>query len=271
MARLAKPWYRASLMRWYVTLDGVQISLDISGDGPEEQAKAVAAVAALVAARNPAPIQPQPPQPTQTGRTVADAVGEFLLKRKPRISTGCWKQYDVCLRVHFLPVFGNRLLNSLTADEIEGWADRPEWSNSTRHGRIGTVLTFLKWAKHPLKVTRPPMESRGAEAVLSDEDFAKVIAAAKAEGYGSDLAALLSTLRETGARPQEIAGLTVAMIDWDNRLARLREHKGRRHGADRVIHFGALAMETLYKQREKHGEGHLFRTRNNNPWKPAQP
>lgn len=267
MARLAKPWYRASLMMWYVTLDGVQVSLNISGDTPEAQARAVSAVAALVAARgctNPQPVQ------SPHVRTVAEAVAEFLLKRKPRISPGCWRQYDVALRVHFLPAFGTRPLASLTPEEIEEWADRPDWSNSTRHGRIGTVLTFLKWAKNPLKISRPPMESRGSDSVLTDEQFTKVMTAARAEGYGSDLAALLSTLRESGARPQEIAALTVAAVDWDNRLARIREHKGRRHGGDRIVHFSTLAMETLHKQREKHGDGYLFRTRNGNPWKPSQ-
>ncbi|VTT98958.1 phage integrase family protein : Phage-related integrase OS=Rhodopirellula baltica SWK14 GN=RBSWK_01414 PE=4 SV=1: Phage_integrase [Gemmataceae bacterium] len=279
MPKRPGPWFRKSRMSWFATVQEKQYQLPVRDES--DRAAAAAAyqqlLADLAAALRSQPPQPPPPpdlaravEPARPLPTVAAAAGQFLDRRRARLAAPSFRQYDIALRVHLVPAFGPRPVASLAAEEIEEWADRPEWSNSTRHNRIGTVMTFLKWAGHPLKIARPPMESRGADAVLTDEAFARVLAAARAGGYGSDLEALLVTLRGTGARPSEVAGLTVASVDWANRLARLREHKSRRHGhGDRVIHFSSPVMEVLTGQRARHGSGHLFRTSRGNPWRPA--
>lgn len=266
--RRAGVWYRRSRNMWYCTgRNKTQIPLGVYGEENREAAEAERRGLLQTAKLSPLTTPAVPVDPSET---VSRLVRDFLVARRPRVSAGTWSQYDYCLRISFLPAFGHRAVTTLVPDELEAWADRPDWSNSTRHGRLGTVMTFLKWAKHPLKVTRPPMESRGAEAVITDEQFAAVVAAARGERYGTDLAALLTVLRETGARPAEVAGLTVASVDWGNQSVRLREHKTKRHGGDRVIHFGPPAMEVLNRQRAKYDSGHLFRTRHGRPWESAQ-
>jgi integrase len=156
---------------------------------------------------------------------------------------------------HFIACFGPRPLDSLTAEEVEEWAARPAWSSSTRHDYLGRLQTFLRWAKHPLALHRPPKESRGADTVLTDKQFAKVLSHAT-----GDLKPLLQVLRETGARPQEIARLEAASIDWPNRCARLKHHKGSHRGLDRVVHFSAKAMRILRQQQGRYKDGLLFRT-----------
>ncbi|MBA4189215.1 MAG: hypothetical protein C0467_14555 [Planctomycetaceae bacterium] len=277
MPRSPSAWYRTSRGMWVGLIAGKLQSLGITDPNAKEAAEAV--FLQLLAALStttlkpaafgslPAPAVIQPTTPISAPRTVSEAALEFLEKRKPKISPECWRQYDITLRVHFLPVFGSRLISSLTAEEIEDWADRRTWSSSTQNNNIGTVQTFLRWAKNPLSVNRPPKESRGAESVLSDEQFAKVVEAASRGDYGSDLVAFLKLLRETGARPQEIARLTVESTDWVNSCLRTKVHKGRRHGSERVVHFNTAAMEILTTQREKYGAGHLFRTCRGNPWR----
>src|SRR6185436_18257371 len=100
--------------------------------------------------------------------------------------------------------------------EIEDWANRPAWSNSYRAGCLGAVSTFLRWAKFPLELRRPPKESRGADAVISEEQFAVVLRESRVSSAATDFPELLTVLRETGARPGEVAGLTVESVDWPN-------------------------------------------------------
>ena len=124
--------------------------------------------------------------------------------------------------------------------EFEAWAARPGWSNSTRASYLAVVRQLARWAGLPTRIRRPPVESRGADTCLTDEQFAAVLAALPPRsGRAGDLRELLTALRETGARPQELAGLTAEQVDWENRCASLAEHKGRRHTARRLIYFNA--------------------------------
>jgi integrase len=250
---------------WFATLDGKQVSLGITDPDDASGAQAaqralVEQFAAAVAARMGPAAVPVP--------TVRASVAAYLARVATRIGAGTLRGYRFSLVTHFCAEFGDRALNTLTAEEIEDWARGKKWSNSAANTKLGDVLTWLKWAKHPLRIRRPPKESRGADVALTDEQFARVIGAIDSR-YGGDLVQLLRLLRETGARPGEGAALTAEMIDWPNKCARLKQHKTRhRSGKDRVIYFNAAALAILEAQREKHGRGHLFRTRGSNqPYK----
>jgi integrase len=246
MARVPSPWFRSG-RGWYVQVAGRQHFLT---KGTQEEAER--ALAAILARLTSVPAAP--------ARTVAEAVGAFLARQAGRVSAECLRQYRIALDVHLVRTLGARDVSSLTADELEEWARNPRWSSSTRHGRLGAVATFLKWAGHPLKLARPPKESRGADAVLTDEQFERVLSAYDPK-YGGDLRELLRVLRLTGARPGEVIGLTSDGIDWPNACARLRKHKGAARGRARVLYFNSAALAILGRQRDRYGSGLLFRTR----------
>jgi integrase len=258
MPRRAGPWYRRERAMWFATHLGKQHPLGITD--PDAREAAEAALRELVARLLAAPPKPADAKPS---RPVGALVPEYLRTRK--VSAGTLRAYRFALETHFLPAFGARPLASLAADEIEAWADRPGWSSSYRHNTLGAVGTFLAWAGHPLDLHRPPKESRGGDTVLSDAQFARVLAAYDS-GYGGDLAALLTVLRETGARPQEVARLTCEVVDWPNACARLKGHKTARHGRARTLYFSAAAAAVLAAQRAKYAGGFLFRTRKGNPY-----
>lgn len=255
---------------WFANIAGKQTPLGITDPADEPGAalareRLIAEFASAVAARIPS----QPSAPADA-RTAAKAVAGFLESRRG-LAPPTLAGYRLALN-HFCADFGARPLLTLGAAEVERWADRPGWSSSTRNTYLGAVMTMLKWACHPLPIRRPPKESRGAETILTDEQFERVLVAAACRiAVRGDLRELLRVLRETGARPQEVAPLTCEAVDWENACVRLKKHKTRRHtGADRVIHFNAAAMALLRAQRAEHGSGVLFRTRAGNAFGNAQ-
>lgn len=205
--------------------------------------------------------QAKPLPSTLPTETVARAAERFLAHRAPRVEPGTLRGYQTAMK-HFTGAFGKRPVCTLSADEIEDWWRGKPWASSTTNTHVGAVQTFLAFAGSPLKLARPPKESRGADTCLSDEQFARVLTELRATGPNQgDLCELLTVLRESGARPQEIAPLTVEGVDWENTCAIRRRHKTwRKTGKVRVIHFSEAAMRVLSAQREKYGAGVLFRT-----------
>lgn len=277
------PWFRRN-RGWFVTVNKKQHSLGVSD--PKDVAGAMlaakklieelsAGIAAKLGESHKPSVQPA------TGPTVAECVAAFLAIQERKVAAG--KVQPVSLANLKLPMIaltathGSRAIGTLTAEELETWADRPEWSSSTQHGYLGSIQRMLKHSGitlHP-PLRRPPMESRGAETMLTDKQFAAVlteIRRPKINGKGGkDFAEFLLVLRECGARPQEIAQLRAECMDWANACARLKYHKTRKYtGADRVIHFNVKAMKVLVAQRKKYkGDGLLFRTRDGNSYSPT--
>jgi len=263
-----------------VTIEGRQILLEGIEPGDREGAEkaAQAALVEQLSAGIAANLRLQPvgcePTPPITGPTVAEAVARYLAESERRMLLGKIKpetldSYRLALG-HFCDAFGGERLNSLAATVIEDWAAKPDWSPSTQNTYLGTVQQLFKAAGVALSIRRPPKESRGAEVVLTDEQIQLVlIELKKYKRAKGDLCELYRVLRETGARPQEIARLRVDGIDWTNACTRVREHKTRRHtGADRLIPFTREAMRILEGQREKYkSEGLLFRTRAGNAYR----
>lgn len=282
MPRRARPWYRAGRSMFYVQIDGKQHALGVTDPADEAGAKAaheklIEQLAAQVAERlgqtQRKPNADQTSVPTNNpGQSVADATAAYLALCDRKAAAGkvglrCVANYRLAL-AHFTVAFGSQSTTTLTAEAVEGWADRPDWSNSYRHNTLGTVQQMLRHAKVLLEISRPPKESRGGDSVLTDEQFDLVLKHAVRGKYPGDLKALLQVLRETGARPGEASCLTAEMIDWPRASATLKQHKTRKKtGRDRTIHFNVAAMMILRAQREKWGSGLLFRTRAGNAYR----
>lgn len=266
------PWFRKG-RGWFVTVDGKQYALDVVDQ--KDEAGASEAAAKFIASLSAGIAEKLSVQPTGPTTTASDAVAAFLLGIEKRVAAGKTQPSSltnlrICL-LSFTGVFGKRAVGSLTAEELEGWADRPEWSASTQHVYLANVQRVLRSVGIALAVQRPHKESRGADTCLSDEQFAAVMVEAKKfKGVHHDFPEFLQALRETGARPQEIASLRSEWVDWANCCTRLRHHKTRRYtGTDRIIHFNSKAMAVLLKQRKRYGDtGLLFRTRDGNSYRP---
>ncbi len=244
------PWYRKSRNMWFVTIDGVQVALNVSG--PNSKQEAQDALAALFAAAKGAAAK-SAGSPAQPALTLESAVAQFLAQNATRIKPTTLHGYRWFLG-QFLDHFGkNCLIGTLTAHQIEKSANRPKWSQSTKHDYLGTVGTFLRGAGYELRLRRPPKESRGADAVWTENEWYMIYGAAR-----GDFKPLLTVLRETGCRPAEAAGLTVESVDWERRHCRLKQHKNSGKGKARVLVFPEALVAVLEDQRRARHRGHLF-------------
>jgi integrase len=124
------------------------------------------------------------------------------------------------------------------------------------------IASVFKRAGCPVRFDRPATESRGPDVALTDEQFARVLAAVHpGRRLRSDLAELLTVLRESGHRPAEVTRLTAEAFDWASCSVVVRQHKTKRKtGRNRLLVFNSAAMAVLSRQRERYGTGLLFRT-----------
>lgn len=265
MSRPSAPWFRKGRRMFCSTIDGKQVILIRGDDTPENRRLAEEKHAELLAAASKIVAASVPIQSV----TMSDAAAKFLASTARRHAAGRLADNTAasyrCIAGHVVAAFGERPASSITADELELWADRPEWSSSYQAQVLCVAELILRAASVVLDppVRRPPIESRGADTVLTDDQFTRLVADLERNGSASaDAGPLLRVLRECGARPSEVSGLTVDAVDWVGKCARLRKHKTRRKtGRDRIIYFTDAAMTVLERQRKKWGTGLLFRTR----------
>jgi integrase len=203
------------------------------------------------------------PEAKAEAPTVAEVVAAFLADAEARLKPATVRGYRDFLEP-FSECFGNVKADRITPAQAETFARKPEWSNSTRHDFLSALAVAFRWAErtgllgsNPLRhLRKPPMESRGDKALVSEDTHIRLMK--KAPAYFKPFLALLYL---TGARPGEIAAITAENFDEGNALVRLKEHKTARHGKSRTIFLCPEAVALLRVQKAEYGSGHLLRNR----------
>lgn len=254
MPRTARPWYRVGRGQWYGRMDGKPVPLGVFG--PDQQAAAVAAFAQLLGQMTKPAAGDSPPARADPPASVADAVAAFLAHRKARVKPVTLAAYARHCKI-ISREWGHLAAAALPAAAVEDFAlGRATWARNQRRNFLATVELVLRHAGRAVKLDKPARESAGAESVIPEETHRLAVAAAD-----GDLGPLLEYLWHTGCRPSEATGLTVDAVDREAGTARLREHKTRGKGKQRVVYLSPDALAVLAAQRAKHGAGLLFRSR----------
>ena len=127
----------------------------------------------------------------RTGATFADAVAEYMrwLEQDRARKPTTLRAYESIMRAHLLPVFGERRLDDITADEVDAWSAQLAargLANATRL-RILTCLfgvmkrakrvahsgSFAKWASlHEADLARNWRRARAQEPLSRIEPLA---------------------------------------------------------------------------------------------------
>lgn len=258
MARPAQPWFYAAKNTWYVWDGDRKVSLGVRGE--DNKAEAMKAWHRLMANGKP-PAEADVP-------SVEEIVSAFLVDANDRLKPDTVRGYGFLLRP-FARQHGKIKADRLTAALAETYARQAEWTNSTRHDFLSVVAIVFRWAErkgllasNPIRhLTKPPMESRGDKAIITDADHAKLLNAAP--GYFKPFLRLLYL---TGARPGEVAAITAENFDATNAVVRLKEHKTARHGRARIIVLPPEAVTLLEGLKGKNPTGHLVRNRLGRPY-----
>lgn len=226
-----------------------------------------------MAAGPPGGNPPQPaarPAPTATVAAVLDGYLGDLTARGAKPNTA---RVTAGFFTPFRRGFGGRPAAGVRPHDVEAFARRPAWSAATQNAALTAIVSAFRWAAraglipaNPLDgVRKPPKRSRGADAVISPDDFAKLCDAAPAA-----FRPFLRGLWLTGARPGELARLTAADVDFTAGVAVLAEHKAAGvTGRPRLIFLSPDALGLLRRQADLHPAGPLFRNRAGNPWSAA--
>jgi integrase len=241
MARPQKPWFRTGKDTWYATVHGKKVSLGVKDKENET-----------------------PKLPVRVGMVIR----AFLADAESRAKAKTMRIYRYFL-LPFAEAHGERPVDDLKPTLAQAYSRKPAWKQQTRHSFLTTLVTAFRWAEQagmvdrsPLVgVRKPPKASRGMEALLTPEEYARLLDAA------TPLFRLfLKVLYGSGARPGEVAAITAENFDPDAGLVRLAEHKTSHKGFRRVIYLTPEAVALLVQQRERYQSGLLLRNSRGQAW-----
>jgi len=169
------------------------------------------------------------PGMVRTGATFADAAAEWLRfieedrARKP----STLRDYRSALKVHLLPVFGDRPLESITDDDIEEWRrGLSGMSNRMKnkliiqlHGIFRRARSVYKLPTNPVAlIEKHPIRASGDIQVFAPEEVWALVRAAANE---TD-AAIYLTAAFTGLRMGELLALRWREVDFVGSTIRVR-------------------------------------------------
>ena len=267
MPRRSRPWFRSDRSMWYSQVGGKQVALHVTD--PNDEPTALAALKRIIdehlaAKAGSGRVRTKSRQAECPGgdkvagdlpQTVADVVAAFLADAKSRVKPLTLKGYEWYLG-QFLARFGSEIACQLDPKRIEADARRTDWSNTTRANYIATIATCLKFAGVELPLRKPPRESAGADTVIPERDYRRMLTMVQGDWPG-----LLALLWETGCRPAEARAATIADVDATARVIRLKDHKTAGHtGRPRIIHLNDAAWSVVERQVERYRDkGPLFR------------
>ncbi len=232
------PWFWQAKGTWYATVEGKRANLRVKGEG--NRGEAVKAWHRVMAGVLPdTPTSPTPvPMPMVNRVTVKQLGDAFLADAEGRMSKACRRNYSLFLDA-FTAGVGGRDAESMTDADVVRVSQKPGWSQTYRAGFIGCVLTVYRWGVRAKRIgtnpigemKKPAKESRGADAVVSEDDHRKLLA--HADPMFADF---LRLLWATGARPGELTGITADMVRrLSNGVLPLKDHKTARKGKGRSL------------------------------------
>jgi integrase len=253
------PWFREFDGWWYVTIRGKRYKL---ARGEENREAALAEwhrVQALGDAEESKQANP------------VWIIFERFLEHKAQDKQRSYRDYRDNFQ-DFKDKHPDLRVSQLTPAIVNAWLrSHTTWSDSTKAIAVVRILAALNWAakpeqgiidRNPIRgMKRPPLSSRGEEAILDDEDFGILCEAATP--FVRDA---LAFLRQTGTRPGNLEHITAETIDWSSRCVRLRTHKTyAKTVTPLVIPLPRAAMELLERLCREHPSGPVFLTKTGRP------
>lgn len=244
---MRRPYFRKDRNAWYGVINGRRTKL------AEDKATAFAKWKQLL---------------TPSNEMLVSTMVQKFLDRPRKASTQRFYEHHLRLFLNETGSSGRieRLrVCDLRAHHLTTLLDKHVGNYAHNIGR--SVKTAFKWlvdeehiARSPFaKVKTPPAISRGDEAYIPPEQWAKLVE----KITDDDVRDILTVLRETGCRPQEARRLEARHLQGSLVVLRKKESKGGR--TQRVIHLSDDAATLLRRLALRHPTGPLLRN-GSEPW-----
>jgi len=246
MARRPRPWFRKQTGWWMVTLGGVQQKLAEGRENKKLAEKKFHELSLLVAE-----------SPESCDMRVASVCDAFLQWSERHQSPETYRGYLFYVQ-SFCEACGYRPVADLRPHHVTTWTDRKAWGPTSQFNAVRSVQRVFNWAvkekriqQNPVKgMERPRPKSRMTYA--SDDEFQALRRAAVPA-----FRLFLFALRQTGARPSEVRGLTWDQVHDDRWI--LPEHKTvGKTGKPRVIHLTPVMQRLMRLLRRKSVSRYVF-------------
>lgn len=254
MGRPSRPYYWAARDGWYATIAGTRHRL---AAGKGAKAEATRAFHRLMAADGPGP---------RRDLAVAELFDLFLGHVAAHSSRGNFLQYRGKLQ-SFADVHGTRPVSGLRPSHMLAWLARSGWGAWTRRGAIAMVKAAFNWAIREGMIAGNPFASVRKPAVGKAK---RTMTAAEAvmfrEAAGDCFGDFLDGLRWTGSRPQELARLEAAHIDWDAACAVLDGKTTEATGEPIVLRLAGPMLALCRRLADRHPTGPLFVNARGRAW-----
>jgi integrase len=278
--RQPKPYFKKSHNAWYANIGPGKRPVRLA-KGRENEAIAWEEYHKLMAGR----------QPASPNCTVVDLAQRFLDHHKSNSKPATVAFYFRALD-SFTQYVGSCLkVSELKPYHVQQWIDREHSTvkraekvgdgyvthdtgkptgNGYRRNLIRAVKACFRWAedqeyidRSPLrKVKMPPARPRGDEAYLMPEQWGKLIGAVKDQ----PLHDLLTVMKETGCRPQEVRTVEARHFDREGCCWVFPKEEPKGQHEQRVVHLTDRAFAICQRLALKYPRGPIFRNRDGNPW-----
>jgi hypothetical protein len=185
--KVPQPWYRESKKAWFVCIGGKQHRLG------KDQKEAFRNFHLLMAGEKPPTTPGRERRAKKEAQTepapslrVKELVERYLADAQRRMATSTFRVVrDFCNS--FAVAWGNLSADAVRKHHVEAWVGKhPTWGQTTEWDAKTRLVTFFRWAvgqelltANPIRgIRKPPVKSRGREALVSAEDHARLMAEA---------------------------------------------------------------------------------------------
>jgi integrase len=257
MPRPSRPWYRGDRDAWYAWIGGKRVKLADGKDGHDAAMKAFYKLKAR-----------QATTPVAGGLLAREVANLYFSHAQTHLAPLTAQFYKRHLK-SFAASIGDKPASEVRPKDVTAWvASHPEWNATTQNGAITAVKRAFRWAARqghipadPVVAVEKPTANR-REHIMDAATIARVLAAVKDRAFLD----LLTTLRDTGARPSEVMKVRAADIQLDRGLWLLASKTTRRTGKMREVvltdEVGAICRRLI----ALHPDGPIFRNAKGRPW-----
>ena len=166
------------------------------------------------------------------------------------VGDGWRRMVERTLRIHTIPVLGNKPVPLITRADISDVLDRlPAGQQALRRNTFAVLRRLFRWAmgrgdleRSPCEGMETPTAVKARDRVLGDDELRRVWFASA--GAGRLFGPIVRLLIVTGQRREEVTGLSWDEVDRANRSWTLPSARSK-NGEAHVIPLGGLAMAIL--------------------------